>query len=233
MSLGIFFFWLELFFRVKSIYDKHLFLNNSLLKYATKDNTLADGVDSSQAPEKDLIEKEKATLKKLLPLVEKFVHEKVDLQVSWIFLSIPLLSLVSSPVTVPFPFVLSSHHTYPAISLCSQPSFLCLLYFFLSNLPSKCLSLPFSGSFCPPNFKLSSTALNYTFLNFASFNLPTDPSNLPELVPGAPLYSNLVDSYPFLADNIFILWLLINFCIDFISCAGQCALCPSSVLSQS
>lgn len=59
-----------------------LLLNNSLLKFATKDSTLADGVDSSQAPEKDLLEKEKATLKKLLPLAEKFVHEKVDLQVS-------------------------------------------------------------------------------------------------------------------------------------------------------
>lgn len=62
--------------------SKCIFLNNSLLKYATKDSTLADGVDSSQAPEKDLVEKEKAALKKLLPLVEKFVHEKVDLQVS-------------------------------------------------------------------------------------------------------------------------------------------------------
>ena len=54
----------------------------SLLKFATKDSTLADGIDASQAPDKDLIEKEKASLKKLLPLVEKFVHEKVALQVS-------------------------------------------------------------------------------------------------------------------------------------------------------
>lgn len=60
------------------------FLVLSLLKYATKDSTLAEGVDTSQAPEKDLLEKEKATLKKLLPLVEKFVHEKSVLQVSWI-----------------------------------------------------------------------------------------------------------------------------------------------------
>ena len=54
----------------------------SLLKFATKDSTLADGIDASQAPDKDVIEKEKAALKKLLPLVEKFVHEKVALQVS-------------------------------------------------------------------------------------------------------------------------------------------------------
>ena len=60
-----------------------LFFVLSLLKYATKDSTLAEGVDTSQAPEKDLLEKEKATLKKLLPLVEKFVHEKSVLQVSW------------------------------------------------------------------------------------------------------------------------------------------------------
>ena len=59
-----------------------LFFVLSLLKYATKDSTLAEGVDTSQAPEKDLLEKEKATLKKLLPLVEKFVHEKSVLQVS-------------------------------------------------------------------------------------------------------------------------------------------------------
>ena len=54
----------------------------SLLKYATKDSTLAESVDPSQAPEKDVLEKEKAALKKLLPLVEKFVHEKSGLQVS-------------------------------------------------------------------------------------------------------------------------------------------------------
>ena len=70
---------------------KHFFVL-SLLKYATKDSTLAEGVDTSQAPDKDLLEKEKATLKKLLPLVEKFVHEKSVLQVSW-FVSelVPLL----------------------------------------------------------------------------------------------------------------------------------------------
>ena len=67
-----------------------------MLKYATKDSTLAEGVDTSQAPEKDLLEKEKATLKKLLPLVEKFVHEKSDLQVSWFV----CLSLPSPPLFV-------------------------------------------------------------------------------------------------------------------------------------
>ena len=43
---------------------------------------MADGVDTTQNPEKDLSEKEKAALEKLLPLLEKFVHEKVNLQVS-------------------------------------------------------------------------------------------------------------------------------------------------------
>lgn len=71
----------------------------SLLKYATKDSTLAEGVDTSQAPEKDLLEKEKATLKKLLPLVEKFVHEKSVLQVSWICQFVHPPSLLLQPVT--------------------------------------------------------------------------------------------------------------------------------------
>ncbi|KAJ7370971.1 Eukaryotic translation initiation factor 4 gamma 2 [Desmophyllum pertusum] len=60
-------------------------LATSLLKYATKDSTLAESVDPSQAPEKDVLEKEKAALKKLLPLVEKFVHEKSGLQVSVLY----------------------------------------------------------------------------------------------------------------------------------------------------
>ena len=70
-----------------------LFFVGSLLKYATKDSTLAENVDPSQAPEKDLIEKEKATLKKLLPLVEKFVHEKSSLQVSW-FACLPVCPIL-------------------------------------------------------------------------------------------------------------------------------------------
>lgn len=69
-----------------------------MLKYATKDSTLAEGVDTSQAPEKDLLDKEKATLKKLLPLVEKFVHEKSALQVSYfISLSPPPSSSIFNP----------------------------------------------------------------------------------------------------------------------------------------
>lgn len=60
-------------------------LTTCLLKYSTKDSTLAEGVDTSQSPEKDQIEKEKAALKKLLPLVETFVHEKVGLQVGVLY----------------------------------------------------------------------------------------------------------------------------------------------------
>ena len=71
---------------------QHFIFLFSLLKYATKDSTLAEGVDTSQAPEKDQLEKEKATLKKLLPLVEKFVHEKSALQVSWLVSFSPSLS---------------------------------------------------------------------------------------------------------------------------------------------
>ena len=75
---------------------EHFFFVPSLLKCATKDSTLAEGVDTSQAPEKDLLEKEKATLKKLLPLVEKFVHEKSVLQVSW-FVSFTVSSCPPPP----------------------------------------------------------------------------------------------------------------------------------------
>lgn len=60
-------------------------LTTCLLKYSTKDSSMADGVDTTQNPEKDLIEKEKATLKKLLPLLENFVREKVDLQVGVLY----------------------------------------------------------------------------------------------------------------------------------------------------
>lgn len=60
-------------------------LATGLLKYATKDSTLSESVDPTQAPEKDLMEKEKAAMKKLLPLVEKFVHEKSHLQVSVLY----------------------------------------------------------------------------------------------------------------------------------------------------
>ena len=70
----------DVVFRAR-FYQGFFFL--SLLKNATIESTLAEGVDTSQAPDKDLLEKEKATLKKLLPLVEKFVHEKSVLQVSW------------------------------------------------------------------------------------------------------------------------------------------------------
>ncbi|RMX59696.1 hypothetical protein pdam_00012050 [Pocillopora damicornis] len=49
------------------------------------DSTLSEGLDPTQAPEKDWMEKEKAAMKKLLPLVEKFVHEKSELQVSVLY----------------------------------------------------------------------------------------------------------------------------------------------------
>ena len=40
-------------------------LSCSILKYATRDSTLAESVDLTQTPDKDLVEKEKASMKKL------------------------------------------------------------------------------------------------------------------------------------------------------------------------
>ncbi|KXJ23229.1 Eukaryotic translation initiation factor 4 gamma 2 [Exaiptasia diaphana] len=56
-------------------------LTTCALKYATHDSTLAKGVDTTQAPDKDLIEKEKYAMRKMKPLLDRFLHEKTSLQV--------------------------------------------------------------------------------------------------------------------------------------------------------
>ena len=57
----------------------------SILKHVTGDTTLADGVDSSAAPDKPLQEKEKNLLEKFKPVLQKFVHESTDLQLSALY----------------------------------------------------------------------------------------------------------------------------------------------------
>ena len=51
------------------------------------ESTLVEGVDTTQNPDKELIEKERVAMKKLQPLLEKFVHERIELQVSKVFRS--------------------------------------------------------------------------------------------------------------------------------------------------
>ncbi|XP_063223365.1 eukaryotic translation initiation factor 4 gamma 2 isoform X2 [Bacillus rossius redtenbacheri] len=56
-----------------------------LLKYITQESTLAEGVDCSAAPEKALQEKEKALLERYKPVLQAFLHERTDLQVTAVY----------------------------------------------------------------------------------------------------------------------------------------------------
>ncbi|GAB6025992.1 Eukaryotic translation initiation factor 4 gamma 2 [Chamberlinius hualienensis] len=56
-------------------------LISCLLKYITQKTTLADGVDTSVAPDKILQEKEKELLGKYKPVFQAFLNDHVDLQV--------------------------------------------------------------------------------------------------------------------------------------------------------
>lgn len=56
-------------------------LISCLLKYITQKSTLADGIDTSVAPDKALQEKEKELLEKYKPVFQAFLHDHVDLQV--------------------------------------------------------------------------------------------------------------------------------------------------------
>lgn len=186
--------------------SKCIFLNNSLLKYATKDSTLADGVDSSQAPEKDLVEKEKAALKKLLPLVEKFVHEKVDLQVSWVaFLSMPCCWSLLFPLLLPCPPI-------PWLPFRSQLLPLIPLLFLFSLLVTSLIHYPSINVYSGQSFYLpwacftSSTTLSGFFL-FLIFQI----ISCHQTVSSSCVYWSILAFIPY---------------------SGQRALCTSSVLSQ-
>ncbi|XP_072034975.1 eukaryotic translation initiation factor 4 gamma 2-like [Amphiura filiformis] len=60
-------------------------LTTSILKYVTGDTTLANGVDASLAPDKQVQEKEKNLLEKFKPVLQKFIHESSDLQLSALY----------------------------------------------------------------------------------------------------------------------------------------------------
>ncbi|XP_032226827.2 eukaryotic translation initiation factor 4 gamma 2 [Nematostella vectensis] len=67
-----------------SLHDQPEFINaitTCILRYATQQSTLGKGVDISLPPDKDLVEKEIHAIKKLKPLLDKFLLEKIDLQV--------------------------------------------------------------------------------------------------------------------------------------------------------
>ncbi|XP_019624798.1 PREDICTED: eukaryotic translation initiation factor 4 gamma 2-like isoform X2 [Branchiostoma belcheri] len=60
-------------------------LMSSILKYVTQESTLGEDVDPAVMPGKDLVEKEKDLVDRLKPVLQKFLHEHVDLQVSALY----------------------------------------------------------------------------------------------------------------------------------------------------
>ena len=53
----------------------------SILKHALSQNTLMNGLDTNQIPEKELQEKEKESIRAVMPLIKSFLHENNKLQV--------------------------------------------------------------------------------------------------------------------------------------------------------
>ncbi|XP_033646152.1 eukaryotic translation initiation factor 4 gamma 2-like [Asterias rubens] len=60
-------------------------LATSIIKFVTSQTTLASGVDHALAPEKALVDKERNLLEKFKPVLQKFVHESVALQLSALY----------------------------------------------------------------------------------------------------------------------------------------------------
>ncbi|XP_077994662.1 eukaryotic translation initiation factor 4 gamma 2-like [Glandiceps talaboti] len=60
-------------------------LSTIVLKYCTEESTLAEGIDKTQLPDKQLQEKEKANLSNLKPLLQAFVHDQITLQLSVLY----------------------------------------------------------------------------------------------------------------------------------------------------
>ncbi|XP_022106405.1 eukaryotic translation initiation factor 4 gamma 2-like [Acanthaster planci] len=60
-------------------------LATSIIKFVTSQTTLAEGIDSSVAPDKPLQDKERALLEKFKAVLQKFVHESVALQLSALY----------------------------------------------------------------------------------------------------------------------------------------------------
>ncbi|XP_074660578.1 eukaryotic translation initiation factor 4 gamma 2-like [Tubulanus polymorphus] len=60
-------------------------LTTTILKYITKETTLADGVDVTVLPEKLIQEQEKELLSKFKVVVQKFVHDKLRLQIEVLY----------------------------------------------------------------------------------------------------------------------------------------------------
>ena len=53
----------------------------SILKHALSQNTLMNGLDTNQIPEKELQEKEKESIRAVMPLIKSFLLENSKLQV--------------------------------------------------------------------------------------------------------------------------------------------------------
>ncbi|XP_066278711.1 eukaryotic translation initiation factor 4 gamma 2-like isoform X1 [Branchiostoma lanceolatum] len=60
-------------------------LMSSILKYVTQESTLGEDVDPAVTPGKELVEKEKELINRLKPVLQRFLHEHVDLQVSALY----------------------------------------------------------------------------------------------------------------------------------------------------
>ncbi|XP_035220060.1 eukaryotic translation initiation factor 4 gamma 2-like [Stegodyphus dumicola] len=55
-------------------------LVSCMIKYITQETTLADGLDRSSVPDKNLLDKEKEMLEKFKPVFQAFLHEHPELQ---------------------------------------------------------------------------------------------------------------------------------------------------------
>ncbi|XP_035672305.1 eukaryotic translation initiation factor 4 gamma 2-like isoform X1 [Branchiostoma floridae] len=60
-------------------------LMSSILKYVTQESTLGEDVDPAVTPGKDLVEKEKDLIDRLKPVLQRFLHDHVGLQVSALY----------------------------------------------------------------------------------------------------------------------------------------------------
>ena len=67
-------------------YNIHLFSPlYSIIRHVTNETTLADGVDSTQMPDKTLQNKEKQQLAQYQSMLQKLLHDKPKLQLTSIY----------------------------------------------------------------------------------------------------------------------------------------------------
>ena len=67
--------WCEIFF----------FMHPSVIKFIVSETSFPEGTDPAVLPEKPLQEKETALLERFAPVLQKFVHESINLQLSALY----------------------------------------------------------------------------------------------------------------------------------------------------